>query len=280
MIDEALQDQATLYALGMLSEAEAAEFRAAATRNPELQAFVDDITESAASLVRALPPTPPPPNSLPQLLTKLRAERTPSVVPANVVSGINWLPWAIAAVFTIAAGLLWFRNFEARHQLAEMQELKEALATENAALTAEKEALIATRDRLNGQIAALTGEIRDLQTRDNIAQLKIAALNSQVQAYAKVVAVAAWDAGSQKGLVHFDNLPPPAAGKDYQMWVIDPKYPTPVSAGVLDTGRGGVANLTFKADKPITSADKFAVSVERKGGSPTTPQGQIVLISN
>jgi anti-sigma-K factor RskA len=38
-------------------------------------------------------------------------------------------------------------------------------------------------------------------------------------------------------------------------------------------------NLPFKADKPIASADKFAVSVEPKGGSPT-PQGQIVLISN
>ena len=76
MIDETLQDQATLYALGLLSDAEAAEFRAAAGRDPELQAFVDEITESAASLVRALPPTPPPPNSLPRLLARLRAERT------------------------------------------------------------------------------------------------------------------------------------------------------------------------------------------------------------
>jgi len=279
MIDETLQDQATLYALGMLSDTEAAEFRAAVTRDPELQKFVDEITESAASLVRALPPVSPRPNSLPQLLAKLRAGRTPAVAPANVVSSVNWLPWAIAAVFAIAAGLLWFRNFEARHQLAQMQDLKEALTEENARLTAEKQTLIAARDRLTGQIDTLTGEIRNLQARDNIAQLKIAALTSQVQAYAKVVAVAAWDAGSQKGLVHFDNLPPPAAGKDYQMWVIDPKYPAPVSAHVLDVGRGGVVNLTFQPDKPISSADKFAVSVERKGGSPT-PQGQIVLISN
>ena len=98
MIDETLQDQATLYALGMLNDAEAAEFRAAVARDPELQTFVDEITESAASLVRALPPTPPPPNSLPQLLARLRAERTPLVAPATVAaSGINWLPWALAA---------------------------------------------------------------------------------------------------------------------------------------------------------------------------------------
>jgi anti-sigma-K factor RskA len=69
-------------------------------------------------------------------------------------------------------------------------------------------------------------------------------------------------------------------GKDYQMWVIDPKYPTPVSAGVFPAGRAGVVNLPFKADKPITSADKFAVSVERKGGSPTPTKEQIILISN
>jgi anti-sigma-K factor RskA len=133
---------------------------------------------------------------------------------------------------------------------------------------------------LTGQIATLTGQIRDLQSRDNIAQLRIAALTSQVQAYAKVVAVTAWDAGRQEGLVRFTNLPPPAAGKDYQMWVIDPKYPAPVSARVLDVGRGGVVNLTYKPEKPITSADKFAVSVEPKGGSPSPTAGQIVLISN
>ena len=101
-----------------------------------------------------------------------------------------------------------------------------------------------------------------MQTRDTLSQLKIAALTSKVQAYQKVVAVAAWDAERQQGVVRFDNLPPPAAGRDYQMWVIDPKYPAPVSAGVFDASRGGVSNLPFKADKPITSADKFAVSVE------------------
>jgi anti-sigma-K factor RskA len=286
VIDEALQDQATLYVLGMLNDAEAAEFRAAAARDPELQALVDEITESAAALARALPPKQPPVNSLPRLLAELRAERTPVVAPAAAAPGINWLPWALAAVFTLAAGLLFFRSFEARQQLALLEKEKAVLAEANAALTAAKEALAAenaalveTRDRLTGQIATLTGQIRDLQSRDNLAQLKIAALTSQVQAYAKVVAVAAWDSGRQEGLVRFSNLPPPAAGKDYQMWVIDPKYPAPVSAGVFEAGRGGALNLTFKAEKPIASADKFAVSVERKGGSPT-PQGQIVLISN
>jgi anti-sigma-K factor RskA len=240
MIDETLQDQATLYALGMLSDAEATQFRAAANRNPELQAFVDEITESAASLVRALPPTPPPPNSLPQLLARLRAERTPAVAPVTVASGINWLPWALAAVFTLAAGLLWFRSFETRQQIAQLEKEKAVLTETNAKLTAENATLAATREQLTGQIATLTTQIRDLQTRDTLSQLKIAALTSKVQAYQKVVAVAAWDAGRQQGVVRFDNLPPPAAGKDYQMWVIDPKYPAPVSAGVFDAA--GVAS--------------------------------------
>jgi len=280
MIDETLQDQATLYALGMLSDAEATEFRAAANRDPELQAFVDEITESAASLVRALPPMPPPQNSLPQLLARLRGERTTTAAPVTIASGISWLPWALAAVFTLAAGLLWFRSFETRQQIAQLEKERSVLTVTNAKLTAENATLAATREQLTGQIATLTTQIRDLQTRDSLSQLKIAALTSKVQAYQKVVAVAAWDAGRQQGVVRFDNLPPSAAGKDYQMWVIDPKYPAPVSAGVFDAGRGGVLNLPFKADKPITSADKFAVSVEPKGGSPTPTQGQIVLISN
>jgi anti-sigma-K factor RskA len=40
----------------------------------------------------------------------------------------------------------------------------------------------------------------------------------------------------------------------------------------------GEAHVVFRADKPIKSAAKFAVSLERKGGVPS-PEGPIVLLS-
>ena len=115
--------------------------------------------------------------------------------------------------------------------------------------------------------------------REPLSQLRIATMKSQLRAYAKVVAVAVWDAGAQQGVVRFDNLPQAAAGKDYQMWVIDPRNPKPVSAGVFSAGTGGVVDVKFKPEQPVALADKFAVSIEQKGGTSGLPT-TVVLMSN
>jgi anti-sigma-K factor RskA len=88
-----------------------------------------------------------------------------------------------------------------------------------------------------------------------------------------------WDVTGQKGVMLFANLPPLAADKDYQMWIIDPRYAAPVSAGIITAGSDEDLEVKFTPTREIAMADKFAVSVEQKGGSPT-PLGQIVLMSN
>jgi anti-sigma-K factor RskA len=95
----------------------------------------------------------------------------------------------------------------------------------------------------------------------------------------EALAVAVWDPSRERGVLSVSKLPALASEKDYQLWVIDKKYPAPVSAGtfVVDPVTGE-AHIVFKADKPVESIAKFAVSLERKGGSPS-PQGPIVLIS-
>ena len=49
MIDETLQDQAALHALGMLQGEEAATFKTALAGNAELQTMVDEIAEAAGA---------------------------------------------------------------------------------------------------------------------------------------------------------------------------------------------------------------------------------------
>jgi anti-sigma-K factor RskA len=56
------------------------------------------------------------------------------------------------------------------------------------------------------------------------------------------------------------------AGKDYQLWVVDPKSPEPVSAGVVKVDDKGSAKTSFKPVASVSSAAKFAISVEAKGG--------------
>ena len=111
MIDEALQDQAALHALGMLEGEEASAFQAVLANQPELQTFVDEITESAAAMTHALPAAKAPAEVLARLLTQIRAEHLHSEEPPRATpaaSGFSWMPAAIAASIAITAAIAFY----------------------------------------------------------------------------------------------------------------------------------------------------------------------------
>ena len=279
MIEETQQDQAALHALGMLGGDEAAAFRASLAGAVELQALTDDFGDAAAALVHALPAAKAPPEILSRLLAKIRAERmhTSALPPRAFVPRTDWMPLALAASIAIAATVGFFAG--AKIGSIKSQRRIAALTSEVAKTEAERERLAALSSALKDERGILEKRIGDLRQRDALSQLRIATLKSQLKAYAKVVAVAVWDATGQQGVVRFDNLPAAASDKDYQLWVIDPRYASPVSAGIFTAGTGGATDVKFKPDQPIALADKFAVSLEQKGGA-TSPHGPIVLMSN
>jgi anti-sigma-K factor RskA len=155
---------------------------------------------------------------------------------------LDWVPWTIAAGLALTAGTFWY----------EARTFRDGLAT-------------AQR------------ELVDLRTRDSLATTRIATLTSQVAAYEKAFAVVVFDAQKQKGLVKLERFPSPAAGKDYQLWVIDPADGKPVSAGVIKPPEGGVTRAAFTPERRMPSADTFAISVEPAGGSPE-PRGEVILV--
>ena len=106
---------------------------------------------------------------------------------------------------------------------------------------------------------------------------QIATLKAQVTAYETASAVVVWDKDQKNGVLQLDKLPPPASGKDYQLWVIDPKIAQPVSAGVLAVPNNGLIRTSFHPVAPIESAAAFAISIEKAGGAPK-PEGQIILV--
>lgn len=278
MSDETREEQAALAALDLLSGQEAAEFRAALQADPALRKEVDDFTESAAALIYGLPITKAPPGVLERVLAETRGSKAAPVAP-SLPSRFNFLPWAVAASFAVAATIFYFRMSDLHRTALEIREQYEALLLEKATADEERRTAGEQLAAAKSERAALQKEISALQSRDALALVRIATLKSQLAAYAKVVAVAVWDAEKQSGIVKMDNLPEAGVGKDYQLWIIDPKYPAPVSAGVVEADTGGLVRGRFKPEQPISGADKFAVSLERKGGSPA-PQGPIVLISN
>jgi len=72
-----------------------------------------------------------------------------------------------------------------------------------------------------------------------------------------------WDTKSKDVYLLVNNLPQPISDKQYQLWaLVDGK---PVDAGVFEIKEG----LAFVKMKNIPKAQAFAITLEKKGGSPT-----------
>lgn len=256
MIDEHRQDLAAEYALDALDPESARAFEAILAGDPELKALADGLRETASMLAHDAPPQLPPPELREKVLARIRGEAqgsasetaapttTPVSAPPVQSSGLNIIPWAIAAGFAITTAAFWME-----------------------------------RDQLRKETVELRKDLVEARTRDVLSKIKIATLTAQVDAYSKAGAAVVWDAEKQRGVLKLSNIPRPEAGKDYQLWVIDPKYPNPVNGGIVPVGEDGIARVAFTPDQPVHKADKFAISVEPAGGVPVAT-GPIVFLSN
>lgn len=85
----------------------------------------------------------------------------------------------------------------------------------------------------------------------------------------------AWNPVLKQGRLWTSNLPKLPPDKSYQLWVFESGNPQPISAGVFEPG---VPNETsFRSTTPISTAAKFAVTIEKQGGVPI-PAGPVVLV--
>jgi anti-sigma-K factor RskA len=131
---------------------------------------------------------------------------------------------------------------------------------------------------LSMERSRLRNELAELRNKDALTTLRVASLSSQLQGIKSQGAIA-WNPEKQRGLVMLEKMPPLERNQDYQLWVIDPHYPKPVSGGIVRVDPEGNARLTFTVDVPIGNADKFAISRERTGGA-LEPEGPIVMMTN
>lgn len=182
------------------------------------------------------------------------------------------LPWCLAAAFAFATATLGLRIA--------------SLRSENAALNTERElaeiASKVTQLQLTERTIVAEKLIADLRAElrrpERLSRLEIVSLSSLLGNTPDAKAVAVWDSEQQSGLITVEKLPAVAAEQDYQIWIVDPQYPSPVRGGVFKPDSTGHAVLNFKVDQPIKKADAFAISLEKKGGVPK-PDGPMVLHS-
>ena len=246
MIDEAQEELAALYSLGLLSDEETAQFEDQLRADAELRKLARELQDSAARLAYCPPAQLPPATVRSRLLIQIQSR---GAVSHPVPASSSWLPWAIAAAFAILAGVL---------------------AVDRARLQRE----VSTWRTAN---AEAQHEIATLRAEDALSKLRIATLTSQGANAPGSMGIVAWDGAKQRGVLTLEKLPPPGPAQDYQLWIIDPEYAKPVSGGLVHVDDHGNARLTFTVSVPIHAADKFAVSRERKGGVATN-QGPVVLL--
>ncbi|MCA1659968.1 MAG: anti-sigma factor [Verrucomicrobiaceae bacterium] len=301
MIDEQLEEQASLYALGVIEPDEKAAFEAKLAVDQELRFLVDDLTAAAASLAHTAAPRLPPPHLEESIMRQVRGDKV-TALPARRPS---WIPWALAASLALSTALLFFGREKMRRQLADVQAQRDQTQSELAKVQhRETEAqtqladLQAQRNQTQSELAKvqhreteaqtqlaslatererLAQELKRLEERDSLSQMQIATLSSKLAEAPRAAAFVIWDAKNQRGVLTAVNIPANAEDHDYQLWVVDPKYQIPVDAGVFHVEKNGVAKVLFKPKQHVNSADAFAVSLERKGGVPKA-EGPMVLV--
>lgn len=236
-MNEQLEEQASLYALDLLEPAELSAFEAKLAQEPELQRRVDQLRESAANLAHGAPSRKLPGHLEARVMDAIRAEKREAPPVTPAASG-SMLNW-----------LPWA--------------LAACLALGCAFLAADR--------------ARIRKEIARLEKRDVFAQMKIATLASQLESAPRANAVVIWDAERQEGVLKLANVPANETDRDYQLWIVDPDYKQPVDAGVFHLSEEGTTKISFKPKSRVTTANAFAVSLERKGGV-SKAEGPMVLL--
>lgn len=260
MIDERMQEKASLHVLGALTPAEAYEFKQAMQSDPELKQFVSELTPITGALAGALPAVEPPPQLRAKILAGVGEKQKIISLPERKVGLFAWLPWAFAVVLGVICLGLFAQDSRLRGTV-----YAQTIMIRN--LNHELDQLALT---LQSATNNLQQTVLALQETNRLANLRIAVLNSLVADAPTAVAVTLWDESKQQGVFVVQNLKPLSADKDYQLWVLD-NGTTPVDAGVFHVDENGSVRITFKAKSPIKVAGKFAVTKEAKGGvaSPT-----------
>ena len=335
MIDDQLQEQASLYVLGLLEPEEARAFEALLATNGELRRHVDELSETAAQLAHAAPPQPLPPDLEARVLAAI--SRSNVVAMPQSFARAVWIPWAIAACLVVAFVIAFAdrqqlaqqltsarqKNAESDAQLTRLQSEMADAQSRIATLAGEKNraqqevvelqqreadaraqmvTLAAARDEAANKLAQLEARREREQDRDTPdtderrpsdrtpeqlaersdsevgADALVITLRSKISTAPNATASIRWDSAQQRGVLEARDVPPNSADRDYQLWIVDPRFADPISAGVFRVERAGATRYVFTPRVRIEAPSAFVVSLERKGGV-AKAQGPTVLAS-
>lgn len=252
-----LQEKASLYAAGALTEMERQEFVRHLDEDQcsVCRSEVNELQSAISLLAFAIPSEGPSASVKSRLLEQARMAAPAPARPFAVEqpARFRWFQWVSAAVAVasiIVAVVVSRDNRSLRQQSAE-------LTSQIAQLEVQL-----TRERSN--IAVLTS------TGNRVVDL--AGQGTNVQASARVVV----DAQQRRWKVYIHDLPPVPSDKSYQMWFV-PKTGAPIPSEVFNTMADGTYVFEVTVPDDAIGLSAAAVTTEPAGGG-TRPTGAFALL--
>ena len=110
MIDERMEEQASLHVLGALTPDEAREFKKIMHADPELQKFVARLSKATGALAGAVPLAEPPPQLRAKILAQIAGPQKMISLPPRKSGFLNWLPWGFATCLAVLCIVLFAQD--------------------------------------------------------------------------------------------------------------------------------------------------------------------------
>ena len=277
MIDERMEEQASLHVLGALTPDEAREFKKLLQANLELRAFVARLSVATGALAGSVPTIEPPPQLRAKILGRVAEQQKMISLPERKTGLLSWLPWSFAACLAVLCIILFAQDSRLNQRVLAQQQLVGTQQQEIASQQQQINSLNALATTLQSATNDLQQTVLALQATNRLANLRIAMLGSLLTDAPKAVAVSLWDDSKQEGVFVVQNLKPLPADRDYQLWVLD-NGTTPVDAGIFRVDASGNVRLEFKTKSLIKVAGKFAVTEEARGGVASPTLKNMVLL--
>ena len=256
------------YVLGLANDQERAEFERMCAAHSDVRAARDafEISLERESIANAVPP---PKQLRSKILGEIEIEYENSsgniitrqglkdnqekVEKAPVINMGGWVKYIAAAsiILLVASTAL---NFYFFNQYKSVTAKYDDVVKQNAAYAQNEKDYQNTISKLSNPAMAI---------------IKMAGESVPTSPAPSSIATVYWDTRTKDVFLLINNMPEASPEMQYQLWAIVDGVP--VDAGVFDMSKGIVTM------KNIPRAQAFAITLEKKGGSPT-PKGQMYVL--
>ncbi|GAB3561541.1 hypothetical protein GCM10027578_02440 [Spirosoma luteolum] len=254
------------YAIGAVSDQEMREVNCLSAIYPEIKQELDQLllsTENYALLHSVEPPAELKDRIMSQLTFEEPSDTVvrPLPVDRTQLGGPTYkTTWLVAA--SVGLLVLIFSYF----LITQLQGNQKTLATlrDNNNVLQNEVKLLRDSQLRNEQMLAMLRQpgLRSLELRGNAKAPKGDML-------------VFWNARTKQVAVEVRSLPPLGPDQQYQLWsLVDGK---PIDAGVFDATTSG--NVLQRMNREVSRADAFAVTIEKRGGSPTPTMETLLAMS-